>query len=367
MKCDVLIVGCGPAGSSVARVVAEAGLSCVVLEKQPEVGLPIQCAGGISHSMLELLGARSTADFIKGEITGSKIIFYDEVYEIPSWAGYCINRHSFDKYLSKKAEKAGAKILTASEVTGVKHISGRYVVDVDSRHIDSISARVLVGADGVFSFTGDASGIRNRLKEGEFVYCLQHDIPDSVVDEKKWHFIFNEKLHDGYAWIFPKGNEANVGVSTSRLSDIKIALKYLIDEYPQIESEFAKHLSSDITGDVYGYPICGPKPIDEIVGDGIVLVGDAACITNPITGEGIRPAIHSGIAAGECIVHAIGKNDVSKGMLSQYDRMWRNRMMNELKLGEYLDESTRLRDYFYKVFNDRTIPKKEREALIAQL
>jgi digeranylgeranylglycerophospholipid reductase len=367
MDIDVLIVGCGPAGSSAAKVVAEAGIGCVVLEEHPDVGLPVQCAGGISHSLLELLEAKPTADFIRGEIDGSRIIFYDEEYEIPSWTGYCIDRHSFDRYLSKKAEKAGAEILTSSKVTGVEHTREGYAVEVDSQYADTINARVLVGADGLFSFVGDATGIRKSLKEGEFVYCLQHDIPEPIVYEKKWYFIFNKGLPDGYAWIFPTSDQANVGVSTSRLSNVKTALNYLIEEYPQIEGEFAEHLHSDITGDVYGYPICGPKPLDEIIGEGIVLAGDAACITNPITGEGIEPAIHSGTSAGESIVYALEIDDVSKSMLSRYDRMWRSKVIGGVKLGKYLDDATQLRDHFYNVFNDKRIPRKEREALITQL
>ncbi len=364
---DVLVVGCGPAGSSTAKVVAEAGYDCVVIDEHPEIGLPIQCAGGISHSMLDLINIKETANFIKGEIFGSKILFYDEVYAIPSWTGFCIDRHGFDKFLSRKAEKAGAKIFTSTKAIKVSKESMGYTVMLESDKVKEIKTKILVGADGSFSFIGKATGIRKPLHSKEFVYCLQHDVDSEIVPEKEWYFIFNEELVDGYAWIFPKNNQANVGVSSSNPTNIHRALRNLIREYPQIKSTFGKYLNTDILKDVYGYPICGPKPIDEIVGDGVILVGDAAGITNPITGEGIEPAINSGIAAGEIIVNALKKNDLSKKFLSQYDQRWRNRIMHDLKLGDYLNESTQLRDQFYKAFNERKVPKDNRMKLIAQI
>ena len=64
---------------------------------------------------------------------------------------------------------------------------------------------------------------------------------------------------------------------------------------------------------------------------------------------------------------ALDKNDMGKNVLLEYDHKWRNRTMNQIKLGEYLDESTELREYFYKIFNDKGISKQEREKLIAEI
>jgi digeranylgeranylglycerophospholipid reductase len=151
----------------------------------------------------------------------------------------------------------------------------------------------------------------------------------------------NEIAPSGYIWIFPKGNGmANVGIGIiGSRSGEKHAVDYLNDfiknNYPD-----AKILEIDMGG----VPVCGS--IERTIKNGLMLVGDAARQSDPVTGGGIINAMEAGKIAGEVAYDAISKNDVSVEALQEYEDRWRS------SIGIDIDNSLIVKDIFVK-FSDK--------------
>jgi digeranylgeranylglycerophospholipid reductase len=171
----------------------------------------------------------------------------------------------------------------------------------------------------------------------------------------------------GYAWIFPKKKSANVGVGVNPNVNAKNALDFFIKKYPGMRSLLGKNYSvREKRGGCI--PMSGPKNINETVSDGLILVGDAASIVDPVTGEGITPAMLSGISAGEVATIGILKDEWSKNVLSIYDKTWREKkFLGDIPLGEEFDMLKETKELFYNIFTRKDIPKEARRSFISTL
>jgi digeranylgeranylglycerophospholipid reductase len=369
MKCDILVVGAGPAGSMTAKIAAEQGVDVIFIERNEKVGDPVRCAEGINISTFQDTGIEKDDSFIDQVIDGTKFYFYNEVYELNTkeWQGYVIDRKVFDKYLASQAEKAGAVLFTSTKAIGMKNKGDHWLVRIKSlKGIEEIETKIVIGAGGFKCSVGEWAGIRKKWKTEEFCSCLELLLACPELKEKtKFHMAFGEEFPMGYAWIFPKGGMANVGVGLAPGLSTQGALTFYINDYPGTNSILGENWSVvERRGGCA--PSTGPKNVDEIVGDGVILVGDAAGIIDPILYEGITPAMISGIAAGEVASMGIKQKRWDKKTLSIYDKTWREkRYCGSLPLGEDLEMLTHTRELFYHLFTNRTIPKKARELLIS--
>jgi flavin-dependent dehydrogenase len=146
-----------------------------------------------------------------------------------------------------------------------------------------------------------------------------------------------------------------VGVGVDPKIDAKKALHFFMNHYPKINKILGKKysISETIAGAV---PSNGPKPASELVGDGVLLVGDSAGIVEPITGEGITSSILSGISAGEVISNCLKRGVKDKKNLDVYDKTWRSKKYMGSTLGKEMDlliEMKKSLDY-----NDKNWSKK---------
>ncbi len=358
MNCDVLVVGAGPAGSMAAKTAAEHGMDVILIERNGEIGVPVRCAEGVNNFITQNTGVLMEPSFVKKRIEGTKIYFYGETYNLDTkkWGGYTLDRKVFDKHLASLAEKAGANVFTNTTALKVEKRGGQremLVRGIDGEH--KIKAKVIIGADGFECNVGRMCGIGRPWRLDEFVKGYELVLSGvSLADDDIWHICFGKEFPNGYAWIFPKGNKiANVGVALDPQGDALNALKFFMEEYPGI---------TDMLGGDYdivevrggGIPICGPKPIEKTVADGLILVGDAAGIVEPITGEGICPGMLSGIAAGETASECIRTGTWGMKSLRVYADRWRDkRYAGNFRLGEDIDLFTRVRRQFYNTFSNK--------------
>ena len=181
---------------------------------------------------------------------------------------------------------------------------------------------------------------RTKMKDMET--CVQYTARDIHVSENHLHLYFSSQYApEGYLWIFPKGDGlANVGLGISgRAARQKSPLAYL-NEFMQERFPDAAMLTS-----VAGGVPCD-KTLDQIVGDGFLLVGDAAHQVNPITGGGIVPALVAGKIAGEIAGLAITKGDVSAKALQDYPKRWHKAE------GKNHQIFYKLKEYIYKLTDD---------------
>jgi len=369
ISCDILVVGAGPSGSMAAKTASEKNINVLLIERNKNIGSPVRCAEGINKFLFQDTGIKKDNIYINQEINGTKIYFYNEVYELNSeqWKGYTIDRKIFDPYLAKLAEKSGAELRTETKAIGMKRKDNRWIVKVKTKEkIGYIEAKIVIGADGFECNIGKWAGISRQWKKDEICKCyeLLLGCPE-LKEDNKFHIAFGEELPGGYGWIFPKKKKANVGVGVSIKSSSKNALKFFINEYPGIDKILGEKRSI-IEKRGGSIPMNGPKSINETISDGIILVGDAAGMVDPITGEGITFSMISGISAGEVAAISIEKNSWIKNVLIKYEETWRNKKyLGNVCIGEDIELLKQTKELFYKIFTQKDIPIIARKKLIS--
>lgn len=333
-KYDVVVVGAGPAGSVTAKTAAEKGLDVLLIDRNPDIGVPVKCAEGTSNKIEKFVKVDKRC--ICAELTGMNIFSPDGTcitLHYPKVAGYVLERRLFDRSLAIEAGRAGADIIVNTTATGLikarNQVKGVQVKINGEDH--RILADVVVGADGVESKIGQFAGINTHLPLHNIDICAQYlmcgpglgDIDNNHCD----FYVGSEVAPGGYAWVFPKGNgSANVGLGIrgSVSKEGHRAADYL---RKFVRQKFPK---GSIITEMYGaVPVSGA--IYETVADGLVLVGDAARQVDPSTGGGIPYAIESGVIAGEVIAEAKEARDFSKKKLMEYEKRWKRSFGKELK------------------------------------
>lgn len=337
---DVIVVGAGPAGSRAARHAALGGVRILMLEKDREVGVPVRCAEGVGEAGLRFV-AEPKDRWIAQRISGVRLVAPNgkEVDVRDQQFGYVLNRKIFDYDLAQEAADAGAEILTKAYVNGLIMEDG-FVRGVSVNIMGKetkIRARIVIGADGVESRVGRWAGLRSHFKMHDLETCAQVTAANVKFENKLCHFYFgHEVAPGGYVWVFPKGNGvANIGIGISgdysgRTSAMKYLQKFLNNHFPDVS----------ILTTVVGSVPCAPA-LKQLVGNGVMLVGDAAHQANPISGGGIIRAMIAGQIAGQVAAEAIQKNDVSKNQLNKYTKEWyrgegkKHKLFYRLKEGIY--------------------------------
>jgi geranylgeranyl reductase family protein len=303
-SCDVLIVGGGPAGSSCAWQLRHSGLDVVVLDEHVFPRNKI-CGGWITPAVLAELEIdpveygrgrmlQAITAFRIGSIGGPVI-----ENEYGSAVSYGIRRCEFDDYLLRRS---GARLVLGAPLKALEHSGDCWIVN------GKVAARMLVGAGGHFCpvarLTGAKSSRENAVvaQEAEFEMDPQQRAGCRVSPEMpELYFCPDMK---GYGWCFRKQNFLNVGLG--RLDQHRLG---------EHVSGFVRFLKStgrinfDITAAMLGhaYLLYGSST-RNVVDDGLLLVGDAAGLAYAQSGEGIRPAIESGLLAADVIVSAQGNS-----------------------------------------------------------
>lgn len=256
--------------------------------------------------------------------------------------GYIAKRIHFDDLLYQEATKyPEIQVLTDHELKDFERVDGTWSLTTSNR--TEIAADIVVAADGAQSrFARLVGGINKDPAH----YCAgirayYKDVKG--LDSQNFielHFI--KDLLPGYFWIFPLPNgDANVGlgvrsdVISKKKLDLKALLQKIVKDDPRIKGRFA---NAELDGPVLGFGLPLGSKKRSISGDGYLLVGDAASLIDPFTGEGIGNAMISGQKAAEVIVEAVRANNTGGTFLKQYDEAVYKRMWNELALSHKLQK-----------------------------
>ncbi len=297
---DVLVVGLGPAGSRAAEAAARAGLKVIALEKREQAGAPVQCAEFVP-SMIERDVPNVGA--VTAQTVARMLTFIEDdpsPEETPEFRGRMIDRAKFDRLLVDNAAKAGADCRYCAKVLGIDPDGTLHTSQGDFK------PRVLIGADGPRSRVGAAIGAVNC----ELVETHQLTVP-LVLPHDATDIFLSADYRGGYGWLFPKGAVANVGLgicvdgaldgkSTRRgLKEMLLALLQRLAHERRIGTN-----GWALTGGAI--PVGGRlKAIDRLGETAVLLAGDAAGLTNPVTGAGIASAVQSGTMAGRAAADII--------------------------------------------------------------
>ncbi len=321
---DVIIVGAGPAGSMAARVAAENGASVLLLEKRTEIGVPKRCGEGLSMEGIKSSGLEISPEWCRQEIEGAVVYapngkFVEARYD--TLMGYVIERKAFDKRLAIVAAEKGAEVQSGSRVTGVIK-EGDFVkgVKVNTRSGNfEIRCKVLIAADGVESLIARWAGINSTTSLVDICSGVQFEMANIEIKDPKMLDIYmgNEIAPGGYIWIFPKSRTtANVGIGVRANKGVR-AIDYLrkfVESKPELKN------GSIVEINCGGIPV--GKPLENLVGNGIMIIGDAAHQVNAIHGGGVHEAFKAAKIAGTVAAKCAKNGDCSKKALLEYQKTW---------------------------------------------
>ena len=329
---DVIIVGAGPAGSITAKTCAEGGLDVLLIEKRQEIGDPVRCAEGVGKDAL-IKHIAPDKRWIAAEVKGSRIIAPDGTQILMSGdaamkdVGYTLERKVFDRVLAQKAAMAGAEVMVKTRATGLLRNNGGVsgIKAMFMGETRDIRADIVIGADGVESKVGRWGGIDTSLKPSDIETCAQFLVSNFDPGEYSEFYMGENFAPSGYVWIFPKGGyTANVGVGILGSKSGNTRAITLLQKF--VETYIPEGKIVEMV--VGGVPVSGP--IKQTIADGLMLVGDAARQSDPLTGGGITNAMDAGKIAGEVCIKAKEKGDYSTRTLKEYEDRWRATIGKEL-------------------------------------
>jgi digeranylgeranylglycerophospholipid reductase len=327
---DVVVVGAGPAGAATARFAAQAGLRVLLLDKKGELGTPVQCSGAVSANALAECGVPVSAEFVVEPVYGFKVYasggqalpidYRDKGLTEP--LGYVVDRKRFDRFLTRLAIAAGAELWLKSRAVGLERAGGWAILAVERfGQRQQVTARVVVGADGVMSQVGLMAGLRSPVPPRDLASCLQYIVEGVETSGLLEVVVGRAHAPGGYAWIFPKGPgmaEVGLGVTRDLGHDARWHLERFMSE-SFMRARFARARIVEVQGG--GVPLAAAHK--HMAADNLILVGDAARQVNPITGGGIHTALRSGRMAGQFLGQALpAAPAASRATLKGYHDLW---------------------------------------------
>ena len=317
---DVLIIGGGPAGSTLAYALKDSGLAIGIVDKQTFPRQKI-CAGWVTPEVMRVLNI-DLDDYANGrvlqKISGFKISQLGQKQVESHYEGepvsYGIRRIEFDDYLLQRCE---AELILGESFNGMEKTTDGWRVN------DKYNAKLVVGAGGHFCPVARAIGSKGvselavAAQEVEFKLNEEQKANCSIKEEVPELF-FTPDLA-GYGWVFRKGDYLNVGLGREDKSKLTSHVRAFCEQLKQ-QGKIPANITEKFAGHAY---LLYPHAIRNMVDDNVLLIGDAAGLAYPQSGEGIRPAIESAILAANVIRDC--KNDYSIAALSAYTQAMEQR------------------------------------------
>jgi len=343
---QIAVVGAGPAGSWVSALLARRGHSVTLIDSQAPWEKP--CGGGVTAKALSSFGIFES-DLPRNNVDQITIHFGDQlsVSVTPQAPIAVVSRRDLGRYLLEEARKSGVSIVK-TRITSIEQTArGWRLAARDS----SLQSDFLIGADGASSLVRRSVGV--ALKPEDLSVTLGYFIPGKFQAHMKIYFVPG---FEGYIWSFPRENHTSFGLITRSEPGWTSRAKTLLTNFiaADLGSEVLEH------GEFYSAPVpcLGPRRWKEnqISGTGWALVGDAAGMVDPITGEGIYYAFKSAQILSETIDQA-----------GQYAMQIRN------TIGKELARSSRMYKRFYRGrflggdFKKRTIQFSRRSRTIRRI
>jgi digeranylgeranylglycerophospholipid reductase len=332
MKYDIVIIGGGPGGAVAAKTCAEKGLNVLLIEKRSKIGDPVRCGELIPGYILnefdigmkDCYNAVSNFECVSPE--KQKVCF--------NFLCYMLDRRVFDSYLVSRAEDAGADVWLRARASDLipGEREGRSVfkgvkISKCGKNID-VWSYIIVAADGVESQVGRMAGIDTLLKLQDIASAAAAVVKGVNTEEGVLKNYYLRDFAPGYLWIFPKGeNKANVSVGFLPTKNIKpiTLLKFYMKKMVELrDGEICYYTSG-------GVPMA--LGLEKLFFKNILFVGDAARLSDPMSGAGLSQAMVSGKLAAETAVKSIEYDDIN--ILKKYEWQWERMIYESWQYEQY--------------------------------
>jgi geranylgeranyl reductase family protein len=302
---DVIVCGAGPSGSTAAIELLKQGFSVMILEKKVFPRYKV-CGAGLTPKILEIVPA-DIAHVIHTTIHSVRFSTnFEEVFTRSSEKPvmFCTSREEFDHLLLKNAEMNGALSKMGEQVKEIIQDNESVTVRTQS---GSYRGRFFVAADGAASLAARTFGLRGDIEWGMAWEAELETTPYILEKYSETIFLDWGTFPGGYAWVFPKKDHLSAGVGgPARLS--RYMPQYYRDFLGSTNIPVLKTLSNR------SFPIPVKRGKNPVHNKRVVLAGDAAGLTDTLTGEGIYWAVKSGKIAAETVGNAIllGRNNLDE-------------------------------------------------------
>jgi geranylgeranyl reductase family protein len=356
--CDVVVVGGGPAGAAAAARLAAAGFTTIVVDRAtfPRDKVCGDFVGPAALAELADLGVTGTEGFgatntigecalhVNGDQLGALAI--PEVGGLPAY-GRVIPRRQLDAWILDAARHAGATVLDGRKVTAIEQTSDAVTLHGHSTAGPwQLRTRLLLGADGSNSMVARAlRGTPPPSQDRILAVRAYFDDVGGPADQA--NLCASGDCFPGYYWLFPSGGgQANVGIGTL-VSTYPKAGRNLRELLLRVIAEDAslRHRlgTARIRGRVLGCPLTTYNPRLPLIGDRMMLVGDAAGLINPLNGEGIQYALHSARWAADIAADRLSSGQLDATALARYEQRVHHHLRQDMAFSRLIVQLMRNR------------------------
>ena len=359
---DVIVIGAGPAGSAIATLLAEEGYSVLLLEKGVFPRDKV-CGDFVSPKGLFYLKRLGCYEQIAARgltpIRGTSVYLNGgKLYEgsLPHLPGYppfahAIPRNELDEILFRRAQQAGSVTVEGCQAIGFHTTPTLVRVEAEmAGRRRRFAGRVIVGADGANSVVARNANL--MMNDSRYVfpsirgYCRGLPLDQAVL-------FVDEDFFPGFGWIFPvRGDLSNVGVGMVKetLGKFRISLKEFFGRFERFLKSIASKSGNTVEiSSIKGWPIKSYGGARRNFFERGLLIGEAGCFVDPISGEGIPLALESAELGFETLKLAFDRGDFSANTLASYEHRWKSRCDPDLKVSDLVVSLIRNR-YLAKIW-----------------